>query len=87
MASLERWLGGSPLSVFAKLLFLSLVVGVILAALGLTPLGLMHQFVDAFRSLFGVGLDALRDFGRYILTGAVIVIPLWLVARLMGPRR
>lgn len=87
MASLERWLGGSPLGVLAKLLFLSLVVGVIMAAIGLTPLGIVHHVVETLRSVFGMGLDAFRDFGRYILTGAVIVIPLWLVARLMGARR
>ena len=87
MASLERWLGGSPFGVLLKLVFLSLVVGVLLAALGLTPLGLLQNLVDAFRSFFGIGLDAVRDFGRYVLTGALVVIPLWIVVRLMSARR
>lgn len=87
MSALERWLGGSPLGVLVRLLFLSLVVGILLAAIGLTPLGLVNSLVEAFRSFFGYGLDAVRDFGRYILTGAVIVIPLWIIARLMSARR
>lgn len=87
MSTLERWFGGSPLAVLIKLAFLSLVVGVILAALGLTPLGLVREFTDALRSLFGLGFDAVRDFGRYVLTGAMIVLPIWLVTRLISARR
>lgn len=87
MSTMQRWLGGSPLTVLVKLVFLSLVVGVILAALGLTPIGLVRAFTDALRSLFGLGFDAVRDFGRYVLTGAMIVLPLWLLSRLMSARR
>ena len=87
MSRLERWLGGSPLAVLLKLLFLSLLVGIIMAALGLTPMGLVARLAHAVRSVFDLGFDALRDFGRYILTGAMIVLPLWLVLRLAGARR
>ena len=87
MSTLERWLGGSPLGVLARLIFLSLVVGVILAFLGLTPLGLLHGLVDSVQALFGVGFEAIEDVGRYVLTGAVIVIPIWLLSRLASGRR
>lgn len=87
MSTLDRWLGGSPLGVLVRLIFLSLLVGVILAFLGLTPLGLVRHLVDSLQALFGIGFDAVEDIGRYILTGAVIVIPLWLLSRLMNARR
>ena len=87
MARLEQWLGGSPLAILLKLAVLSLVVGIALAALGLTPLGLLRGLADAFQSVFGFGLDAVRNFGQYILTGAVIVIPIWFLSRLLGARR
>jgi hypothetical protein len=87
MGWLERILGGPPLAVIAKLVFLSLVVGAILAGLGLSPALLLALAVDAAEGLFGLGFDAIRDVGRYILTGAAIVIPIWLVARLLGGRR
>ena len=87
MSTLERWLGGSPLGVLVKLVFLSLLVGILLAALGLTPLALVRNLVETIRSFFGYGLDAIRDFGAYILTGAVVVLPLWLVSRLMSAKR
>ena len=87
MSTLDRWLGGSPLGVLLRLVFLSLVVGVILAYLGLTPLALLYSALDSFQALFGLGFDAIENVGRYVLTGAIIVIPLWLLSRLMSSRR
>lgn len=87
MSTLERWIGGSPLGVLIRLLFLSLLVGILLAAFGLTPLGIVRRIVDGARAVMDLGIDAFHEFGRYILTGAVIVVPLWLISRLMGARR
>ena len=87
MSTLDRWLGGSPLGVLLRLVFLSLIVGVILAYLGLTPLALLYSALDSFQALFGLGFDAIENIGRYVLTGAIIVIPLWLISRLMSSRR
>lgn len=87
MSTIERWLGGSPVAVLLKLLFLSLLVGIVLAAIGLTPFGLLRWVTEGFRALLDLGVDAFRDFGRYILTGAMIVLPLWVLSRLMSARR
>ena len=87
VSTFQRLFGGSPLSVLLKLIFLSLLVGVILAYLGLTPLGLLRNLANSLQAMFGLGFDAIEDIGRYILTGAVIVIPLWVLSRLMSARR
>lgn len=87
MANLERLLGGSPLAVLAKLVFLSLVVGAILTGLGINPATMAGRLVAAIRSLVNLGFGAFREFGRFILTGAMIVIPIWLVARLLNRSR
>lgn len=87
MSTLGRWLGGSPVSVLVKLIFLSLVVGVLLAFLGLTPFDLLRNLAHSLQALFGIGFDAIEDIGRYILMGAVIVVPIWLLSRLMSSRR
>ena len=34
----------------------------------------------------GLGFDAVRQIGRWLLYGAVIVVPIWLVGRLFGKR-
>jgi hypothetical protein len=86
-STLERFFGGSPLGVLFKLLFLSLVIGAIMAGFGFTPTTLPSRLMAGVRSLLNVGLDGFRDLGRYILTGAIVVVPVWTVMRVMAGRR
>jgi len=80
-SALRRFLGGSPLAVAIKLLFLSVLVGAVMAMLGLTPGLLFWHVADTVRALVEIGLDTFHDFGRWILAGAAVVIPLWLLSR------
>ncbi|APF38623.1 MULTISPECIES: DUF6460 domain-containing protein [Chelatococcus] len=84
--SLQRFLGGSPLSVLIKLIFLSVLVGAIMAFLGITPLGLIDGIVDFIRRVVGRGFAALHEVGQWLLYGAIIVVPVWLIVRLFGRR-
>ncbi len=84
---MERFLGGSPLRVLIRLVFISLIVGAILAFLGLSPQSLYESAVRFLRSLTGMGFGAVRDVGQWIVAGAMIVIPLWLISRLFAARR
>jgi hypothetical protein len=86
-SGLNRFLGGSPAAVFVKLLFLSVLVGAVMAMFGLTPGLLFWQLYDFTRSLIDLGLDTFHDFGRWILAGAVVVVPIWLIARLLTVSR
>jgi hypothetical protein len=84
MSNVTRILGGSPGSVLVKLIFLSLLVGAFMAFLDITPFGLVEGIYNWLRSLLGLSLDTVIEVGRWILYGAIIVVPLWLVARLFG---
>ena len=84
---MQDFLGGSPLSILVKLIFLSLLVGAFLAFLGKTPFELVDQLMRAMRSMFGLSFEAVRDIGRWVLYGAVIVVPIWLVMRLFRAAR
>jgi hypothetical protein len=86
MADLNRFLGGSPGSVLVKLLFLSLLVGAFLAFLGLTPFLLIDRLFGWLRSVFDLSFETVREVGRWILYGAVIVVPLWLLSRVFARR-
>jgi hypothetical protein len=86
-ANLQRFFGGSPGAVIVKLVFLSLLVGAFLAFLDVTPFEFVDRLVYALRSIFGLGFDALRDIGRWILYGAMVVVPIWLVVRLFKAAR
>ncbi|PWB81140.1 MAG: hypothetical protein C3F11_15955 [Methylocystaceae bacterium] len=82
--SLENFLGGSPLQVFIKLLFISLVVGALLMWLELRPLDLLRGVQHFFDRIYALGFGAVRVVLEYIAAGAVIVVPIWFVLRLFG---
>ncbi len=86
MSNLDRFLGGSPGAVLAKLIFLSLLLGAVMALLGVTPFGLVEGLYRWIASLFDFSLDTLIEIGRWIAYGAIIVIPIWLITRLFGRR-
>ncbi len=86
MSNMNRFIGGSPGSVLAKLIFLSLLVGAFMAFLDITPLGLIEGLFNWISSVLDLSLDTVKEVGMWILYGAVIVVPLWLLSRLFGRR-
>lgn len=81
MSNMNRFIGGSPGSVLAKLIFLSLLVGAFMAFLGITPFGLIEGLFNWIRSVFDLSLDTVKEVGLWVLYGAVIVVPLWIISR------
>jgi Family of unknown function (DUF6460) len=82
-----RFLGGSPLPIAFRLILLSILVGVVLAAIGFDPYNIIRSIELLFRRLWDLGFDAINWLWRYFLLGAVIVIPVWLLSRLFGAPR
>jgi hypothetical protein len=85
--SVERVLGGSPVSVLGRLILLSILVGVVLSIIGLDPMNIVASIETMAREIYAMGFDVVRYVWRYFLLGAVIVVPLWLLSRLFGGRR
>jgi hypothetical protein len=81
--NLNRFLGGPPLAVLGKLILLSILIGVVLSALGLDPLNIFASLQRLIRDIWNMGFDAVRWLWQYFLLGAVIVIPIWLIMRLV----
>jgi hypothetical protein len=84
---MTRFLGGSPLSVAFRLILLSILVGVVLAAIGFDPWNIVYSIRLLFQRIWDLGFDAINGLWRYFLLGAVIVIPIWLLSRLFGTQR
>ena len=80
--ALARFFGGPPLSVLFRLALLSILVGVILEALGFDPWNILDSLQRLAQHIWDMGFDAVRFLWRYLLLGAVIVVPIWLVLRL-----
>jgi len=83
----NRWVGGSPLGVLARLVLISVLVGVILSAFGLDPFDIVRSVERLIQSIWNMGFDAVRWLWRYFLLGAVIVIPIWIIMRLVNAPR
>ena len=66
---------------------LSMLVGAGMSLLGLTPGRLFWRIYDSAQALLEIGLASLHDFGGWIVAGAVVVIPLWLISRLFATAR
>ena len=86
--SYSRFLGGPPLAVFFRLVLLSILVGVVLSAVGFDPWNIIESVRRLFISIWNLGFDAVNWVWRYFLLGAVIVVPIWLITRIMSsPKR
>lgn len=84
--SANRFFGGSPLSVLVRLVLISVLVGVILSAIGLDPWNIIPSVRRLILTIWDMGFDAVAWLWRYFLLGAVIVIPIWLLMRLFNKR-
>ena len=78
----HRFFGGPPMTVIGRLIMLSILVGVILAAIGLDPWNIIESVERLIRHIWNMGFDAVRWLWRYFLLGAALVVPIWLVVRM-----
>jgi hypothetical protein len=85
--TMTKVFGGSPLAVLGRLVLISILVGIVLAALGLDPFDIISSVERLIRSIWNMGFDAFRWLWRYFLLGAVIVIPIWIIMRIVNAPR
>jgi hypothetical protein len=78
-----RFFGGPPLSVIFRLVLLSILIGVILEVLGLDPWNVIDSLRSLLLRIWDMGFDAVRWLWRYLLLGAALVVPIWLIMRLV----
>ena len=84
---INRFFGGPPLAVIGRLILLSILIGVVLAAFGLDPWNILESVRELARRVWNMGFDAIAWLWRYFLLGAVIVIPIWLIVRAVNAPR
>jgi hypothetical protein len=84
---LTRFLGDTPGRTALKLLVASFVVGVVMAAFNWYPVDILYWIRDFLVSLWETGFAALGRFGVYLALGAGVVIPAFILLRLLNFRR
>jgi hypothetical protein len=82
----QRFFGGPPLAVVGRLVLLSILVGVILAAIGLDPWNIIESVRRLIEHVWNMGFETVRWLWQYFLLGAVIVLPIWFLMRLAKAR-
>ena len=84
---MTNFLGGSVASVTLRLVVVSFIVGLILAMFGFDPESVYESASRFVNHVIEFGLMDFRQFGRILLTGAMVVLPIWFVLRLLDARR
>lgn len=87
MDGLTRFFGGSPARVLAQLVLLSLVLGIVLSAVGISPFDIVNGFRRLAERVWAAGFDTIVWAWRYFLLGAVVVFPVWLIMRIVRVNR
>jgi hypothetical protein len=81
-----RFVGGSPAMVALRLIVVSFVVGIVLETFGFDPASLFDDAARAVRRIVELGFTDVHEVGRILLTGAMVVAPVWLALRLFDSR-
>ena len=84
---MEKLFGSNPVGDIIRLLVLSLVVGITLSALNIRPENILYYLQLMGRRIYNLGFSAFEQLFDYLLVGAVIVVPVWLIIRLTSSLR
>jgi len=83
----NRLFGGNPVGVVIRLVVISIIVGIVLSALNIRPDEILYHIRRLIQRISDLGFGAVETVFGYFLVGAVVVIPIWLIARLLGAFR
>ena len=84
---MERLFGGNPIGVIIRLIILSVIVGIVLSALDIRPDNIIYHLGVLARRIYDLGFGVFDWAFSYLVLGAVIVIPIWLIMRLLSGLR
>jgi Family of unknown function (DUF6460) len=80
---MERFFGGNPLAVVLKLAIICVVVGIVLNVIGVDPTDLLRGIPDIMRAISQLGWDWVEWVFRFFVLGAIIVVPIWVIVRVV----
>ena len=84
---MNRFLGDSPLRVLVKLVVVSILVGFVMTVFGWYPTDIYFAVRNFLLDLWYTGFAALGRVGDYLLLGAAIVVPAFVILCVMSYRR
>lgn len=85
--STNTFLGDTVGRTIIKLLIISVLVGMVMNVFGLSPLDIVDAVRDFFVRLWQSGWAALGRFGDWLILGASVVVPIFIIMRVLNYRR
>jgi Domain of unknown function (DUF6460) len=85
--SVNTFLGDSVPRTIVKLVVISILVGMAMNVFGLYPMDIFYAFRDFIVNLWEKGWAALGRFGDWLILGGMVVIPVFILMRLLNYRR
>lgn len=85
--SVNRFLGDSPGRTLVKLIVASLIVGFVMRIFDIRPMDIIEHVRFFMLDLWYTGFDAFGRVGAYFLLGATVVIPAFILIRILSYRR
>lgn len=76
--------GGNPIGVIVRLVVLSIIVGVVMSALDIRPENILYHIQMLIHRISMLGFGVFEGVLGYFLLGAVVVIPIWIIARILS---
>lgn len=83
---MNDFFGDQPVKMIIKLILMSLFVGFVLKILHITPVGIFEWFIESIANIINLSFNSVEKVLSYVITGAVVVIPVWLFMR-MGEKK
>lgn len=80
---MERFFGGHPLAIALRLVLICIVTGIALRAAGVDPTDLLRSIPEVLRAISELGFGWVETAFQYFILGAIIVVPIWIVIRLL----
>jgi hypothetical protein len=87
MMETKRLLGDTLGRTIIKLLVVSILVGMVMSVFNIAPFDVLYGIRDFFVRLWESGWAALGRFGDWLILGASIVVPVFIIIRLLNYRR
>lgn len=67
----------STFHIILKLLIASLFVGLALDYFDISPADLIHDIPETMGNIYNAAIQLIEWGGKYVLLGAIIVVPVW----------
>ena len=83
---ITSFLGDSPIRVAIKLIILSLIVGFVMHYIGWSPRDVLDSVMSMFAWIWNLGFDAVLNSLEYLVLGAAVVVPVFLIMRILNFR-